>query len=1047
MQRTIPLVEGGRLYDSETGAEPVVVGTSAWYDWLEHHASFLFVDRGGGFTAHKRGTDPSDLAWHASRTGAGKLYSLHLGPSRTLTLSRLQATARSLAGEHALAEPAETSISQVVAPASISQASRTAVPVVPASSLMRTKLYRPRTSSDVIPRARLIECLNATLSRTVTLISTPAGFGKTTLLVEWLQTINRPTAWLSLDEHDNELPVFVHALTAALQSVFLDAFQAPASLLKAPQFPAVDRMATLLINDLADVSDDMILVLDDYHLIRNREIHSLLDLLIEHLPPQMHLVLSTRSDPPLPLARWRAKGHLHELRSADLRFTLAETEAFLTRALGNELAHETAGALEELTEGWIAVLRLAALSLRSTVDRMSFIERLRSSPDRYVSSYLVEEILSQQAPFVQELLVRTAMLEQFCAELWVAIMGGDAAHEQVQATLDWLERSNLFLVPLDERQGWYRFHHLFKGLLQHRLQAHSSQEELAMLHQRASAWYAEQGLVEEALEHALSAGDAAFAARLVEAQVLQAFEQEQWLQMERWLRLLPEEQIQGSPVLLFARFWIVQARGQLKELQPLLRTAEQLLATADSGAHDLDGPQSRISHALIAIGWSHFQYFTGQAQASLESARSALAWLPPGEEHLAGHALQFLAWSYQATGQENVALAELQQALRELPARPTITARLLLAQMVVYLAAGKLHQVEHTARHLLQIAQQADLALSQNYAHWLLGVVHYEWNKLDAAVYHFSAVIANQHLAHFWVVQDAMYGLALAYQAQGLGTKAQETAGALLELVQGQHNMGELMLAYAFQGQLALLQDEVEHASQWLEIAGEQEALGPMLFLEDPLITRARMLLAQGDEASVAQGQALLDDLLQYAEGIHCTRKTIKVLALQAWAYDLQGREIEALAALERALALARPGGFMRAFADLPQLSRVLQELRKRRKARKALDSKLDGYLQGILAAMIPPGAQAGSKEELRRHEGLEPLTERELHILRMLDKDLTNKEIARELVVTPGTVKVHTINVYRKLSVNNRRAAVTLAKALGLLATDQAPTPRLLQR
>ncbi len=910
-----------------------------------------------------------------------------------------------------------------------------AVPVGPASSLMRTKLYRPRSSSDVIPRARLFERLNAALGGSVTLLSAPAGFGKTTLLAEWLETIDRPTAWLSLDEHDNELPVFVHALAAALQTIFPDAGEATASLLKAPQFPSPDHVATLFINDLADVPEDVILVLDDYHLIHASEVHTLLDLLIERLPPQLHLVLATRSDPPLPLARWRAKGYLHELRGADLRFTLAETEAFLARLLGSVAEHETAIALEERTEGWIAVLRLAALSLRSTSDRMAFLERLRSYPDRSISSYLLEEVLDQQAPAVQELLLQTSMLEQFCAGLCTAVMGSDASNAQVQATLDWLERSNLFLVPLDERHGWYRFHPLFKGLLQQRLQAHSSQEELAALHRRASAWYADQGLIEEALAHALAAGDAAYAAHLVEAQLLPAREQEQWLQMERWLRLLPEEQIQGSPLLLCARVWIVWARGQLTELPRLLTAAERLLANSDGRASDADNRQSRLQHALIAIGWSHFQYRTGQAQASLESARSALEWIPPGEEHVASHALPYLALSNQLTGQEDVALIELNNALRDPSTHRTSTARLLFAQALVYLAAGKLPQVEHTARHLLQIARDAELALSQNYAHWLLGVVHYERNNLDAAVYHFSAVLANQHFAHFWVVQDSLCGLAFAYQAQGLGKEAQETARALLAWVQGEHNMRELMWVYSFCGQLALLQDEVEKASQWLEMAGDQEVLGPMLFLEDPPITAARLLLAQGDEASVARGQALLDDLLQHVEAIHSTRKTIQVLALQAWAYDLQGRLTEALEVLERALALARPGGFIRTFADLPKLSRVLQELRKRRKARQEVDSKLDGYLQGILAAMNSLAAPAASREELMQQEGLEPLTERELQILHLLDRDLTNKQIARELVVTPGTVKVHTTNVYRKLSVNNRRAAVSLSKALGLLA------------
>ena len=547
-------------------------------------------------------------------------------------------------------------------------------------------------------------------------------------------------------------------------------------------------------------------------------------------------------------------------------------------------------------------------------------------------------------------------------------------------------------------------------------------------------WYAAQGLIEEAIKHALAAGDTLGAAQLVEAQFLWAFEQEQLAQMEHWLGLLPEQQIQGSPGLLLARAWILQARGQLKDLPRLLTAAERLLGTSGSSASDADDPQSRLLHVLIAIFWGLYQFFTGQAQASLQSAKSAQEWMPPGEEYVASHVIENLAWSYQATGQEDVALAQLQQALRELPARPTITARLLFAQVLVYLAMGKLQQVEHTARHLLRLAQEADLALSQNYAHWLLGAVYYEWNQLDAAVYHFSAVIANQHHAHFWVVRDAMCGLALAYQAQGLGSQTQETARSLLEWVQDQHNMPELMMVYAFCGRLALLQDDVEAAEQWLEMAGEQEVLGPMLFFEDPPITKAWMLLAKGDEPSVAHGQALLSQLLRHVETMHSTRKTIQVLALQAWAYDLQGRETEALEVLERALALARPGGFIRTFADLPPLAKLLHELRKRRRTHQEVDKHLDAYLQRLLAAMNPVAVHPMSTEDLMQQEGLEPLTSRELHILRLLDKDLTNKEIARELLVTPGTVKAHTKNIYRKLGVNNRRAAVSLAKALGLL-------------
>ncbi|HKF36189.1 MAG TPA: LuxR C-terminal-related transcriptional regulator, partial [Ktedonobacteraceae bacterium] len=398
-------------------------------------------------------------------------------------------------------------------------------------------------------------------------------------------------------------------------------------------------------------------------------------------------------------------------------------------------------------------------------------------------------------------------------------------------------------------------------------------------------------------------------------------------------------------------------------------------------------------------------------------------------------ALRSLVWSSQATGQETVALFELNKTLQEQSAHLNKILNLLFTQAVVYLTAGKLPQVELTARHVLRLTPHADYVLSQSYAHWALGIVYYEWNQLDTAIYHFSAVTANQHHAHFWVVRDAICGMALAYQAQGFETQARETARALLELVQEQNNMHELMVAYTFQAQLALLQDEVEAAEQWLELAGEQAVWGPMLFLEDEPITRARLLLARGDEPSVAQGQALLTRLLQHAEALHSTRKTIQVLALQAWAYELQGRVAEALAALERSLALARPGGFIRTFADLPHVARVVQELRSRRKAQRANDKNLEAYLQRLLVAMRAGPSQVGAEAGRMGHEGLEPLTGREWQILRLLDKELTNKEIARELVVTPGTVKVHTNSIYRKLSVTNRRGAIALAKALGLLA------------
>jgi ATP/maltotriose-dependent transcriptional regulator MalT len=1030
----MPRVKSGRLYQLDRESVPIDVGTPSWYNWLEEHTSFLFVDHVGAVMVRKNGTDHGESEWKASRTRLGKVFTVSLGPSHAINLSNLCAAARRLAGKHTHSRSITLSVENSSAfRLPVSEPVATTVSI---SSFMRTKLYRPRSSSDVIPRTRLIDRLHGSLGSQIILICAPAGFGKSTLLAQWAQTIDHPNAWLSLDKHDNDLLTFVHSLAASLQTAFPDAFETTASLLKAPRSLPPDQIVPLLVNDLADLSNDFILMLDDYHLIHNREVHTLLELLVEHAPPQLHLVLICRSDPPLPVARWLAKGRLYELRGTDLRFTQEETKAFLTGMLGSETARETAAALNKRTEGWIAALRLAAISLRDTSDSASFLEQLDSNTARSLNSYLVGEILMQQTHEVEVFLERTSILDQFCTELCVAVMESHVSPGQVQDTLDWLEHTNLFLVPLDKRQKWYRFHHLFQELLQQRLQSHSSQEELATLHLRASEWYTRQDLIKEAIQHALLAGDVTRATQLVETHFLQAFEQEQLTLVEHWLRLLPEEQIQGSPYLLAARAWILQAHGQLKELPRQLISAEQLLARVDREMIDED-PSIRLLRGLVATLWSLYQFFTGRIQASLESACSALTLLPPDEENIVGHALQFLAWSYQAIGDEESALAHVQQALKDRSKSLPSTARLLFAQIYVYLAMGKLPHVEHTARHLLQVAREAELVLSQNYAHWLLGLAHYEQNELDEALYHFSAVIADQHHAHFWVVQDALCGLALTYQAQGSITQAQETASTLLELVQAQHTIPELMVAFAFCGRLALLQNEVDEASQWLEMAGEQEVRGPMFFLEDPPITAVHLLLAKGDETSIVQGQALLTQLLQLVESVHHIRKMIQVLALQAWAYDLRGCEAEALEVLERALTLARPGGFIRTFADLAPLARLIHMLRKSRRADHEVAENLDAYLQDILAAMDHVPVPAGTKENLLAREGLEPLTRRELQVLHWLDTDLTNKEIARELVVTTETVKLHTKHVYRKLCVNNRRAAVTLARTLGLLTAS----------
>ncbi len=1032
MQQSLCYVEDGRLYQPLTGDDPIVVGTPSWFDWLKQHATFTFVDYVGAFTAYRRNRH---AIWEALDHQAYQLSRIQLGPTHTLTLAHLQAATRTLAAQRSAGESPEALGAQ---PAESDYLlPRIAAQLSTDSALLRTKLFPPRLISDAIPRPRLLALLNMERGGRLTLLCAPAGYGKTTLLAQWLTTLSRPVAWLSLNAADNELPSFVHALASALEQAVSSACPASAGLLYALQFPSLLEVVSLLTDELTDISEDVLLVLDDYHLIENEQIHSLLSQLVEHLPPQMHLVISSRSAPPLPLSRWHARGWMNELGALNLRLTGEEAAIFLEGLLGEPLVDEVAVALEKRTEGWAALLRLAMLSLRGSPDRAAFLQRLEQMPDPMMRDYLVEEVLGRLAPARQETLVRLSMLGTFNAELGAATLGSDVTAWQVQELMDEMERTNLFVVPYDERQGWYRFHHLIKQVLEQLLQARVNPEELSGLHQRASSWYARQELIEEAIQHALAADDAPVAARLVEAQFLRAFEYERWVYLQHLLQMVPEEQVQGSFLLLVARTWIAQAHGRTTDFPGLLVKASRLLEISDGGTHDPGGQQHRLQHALIEILWSQFYFMTGQIQAIRRSACSALEWLPSGEKFVAIYATQYLAFSYEANGQEEVALETLRQALIEHSMHLTCVTRLLHAQELVYQVAGKLPQLEQVARHVLPVAQEVGMPICHYWAHWYLGMVYYEWNQLEAAAYHFSLVIANQHHANLLAVQEAMCGLSLTYQAQGLKQEAQATARGLLTWVQDRHNLPQLMTAYAFCAQLALAQGEVEEAQQWLELAGEQELLGPMLFLEDPTITRTQMLLAGGDQESVEHGQELLIELLRHVEAIHCIRKQIKVLALQAWAYHLQGRMSEALAALERALELGRAADFVRTFADLPGLTPLLGELRRHRKADRTLDKQWDSYLQRLLAAMHVPTAHTESIEELMHKEGLEPLTTRELDILRLLEREFTNQQVARELVITPGTVKVHTANLYRKLGVDNRRAAVTLARTLGLLARN----------
>jgi len=557
MTKMTPLVRGDRLiYQQDEHEQVLVVGTPAWFAWLATASTFAFTSDNGTFTARKEraGNQRGGWYWKAYRTQHGKHFSLYLGKTEALTLERLNAVAQA---------PAHTSNRDAGGEAS---AERNVMTTIRGDPPLATKLHVPRPPLQLVRRPHLVERLQEAVERPLTLIAAPAGFGKTTLLSTWIEHASLPTAWISLEHDDDDLTRFWSYMFTALARVHPGSGTSALALLQASTLsplPPIETALSVWINELATLPHEIALVLDDYHLITAQPIHRAITYLLDHLPPQLHVIIATRADPPLPLARLRTRGHLTEIRAADLRFTAEETAAFLTRALGLELSDQDIATLEARTEGWIAGLQLAALSMQGRKDIPGFLEAFTGS-HRYIIDYLVEEVLARQSEPVQTFLLQTAILERLRGSLCEAVMGvmrepgGEASG---QAMLEQLEQANLFLVPLDDERRWYRYHQLFAEALRHRLQR-KHPTLVPELHQRASAWYEQQGLTRDAVHHALAATDFVQAARLIEQAFNSLLMRGEIATLQRWAAALPDELVRSNIELSVLQGWLLFVSGK-----------------------------------------------------------------------------------------------------------------------------------------------------------------------------------------------------------------------------------------------------------------------------------------------------------------------------------------------------------------------------------------------------------------------------------------------------------------------------------------------------
>ncbi len=888
--------------------------------------------------------------------------------------------------------------------------------------IIKTKLFRPRLRPDLVPRPHLIERLNQGLARELSLVSAPAGYGKSTLVATWLEDTGLPAAWLSLDKKNDHLFVLLRYVLAAIRGLFPEACTHVASLLQAEQLPAVDYLAAELINDITLIPDSFILVLDDYHLLHDEAVRTLFVALIENQPPNLHLAIVTRIDPLLPLARLRASGGMVEIRTPDLRFQDDEAERFLRQTMGLAVEPEMAAALNEQTEGWIAGLRLAVLPGQAAANSPAFSTTNKDQSLVYTHDYLNAEVLDQLPEAIGRFLQQTAILERLSGPLCEAVTGLDDPTCNGQAYLEWLEENNLFTISLDEEGEWHRYHHLFRELLLAQLKKSSSKSQINELHRRASQWFTSHGRPEEALQHALAGDDLSLAVKLVEAASPRLLNGLDRFTLERWLAMLPEEIVWQRPKLLLAQAWLLFRQWRLIPLDSILYYAKSRLD--ESGDMYTSAEQLAVRGQLQALS-SVTQFLVHRDYSgTLRSAKQAIDELSPQARGAKAIALGFLAFSQQALGRRNEALALLQEALSDVSPQSPAKTQLYISLSLLHLQAGDLLQARQISSQLLAYAADTKLANAQIGAHFTAGLLYYEWNNLTMASDHFSQAVKLRYHSNFVGALNAGLALACIYQLQGQKEKAQAMLDELREDTLRLQNSDLLPLLEAIQAELLFLEGDIAGALRWA-YAYQPEIIHDNQFVfAVPSLIQSRILLALGAEADLLPQRQKLLVRLASAERDHFTQRAIQILVLLAVIDSRLGNEQAALTHLEQALILAQPGGFIRSFADSgPELKPLFGRLQQAGLA--------PNYLSEVVAAI--PDDPEGPIPVVRAPALL--LTRREREILGLIRRGLTNQEIADELVISLYTVKRHGTNIYGKLAVDGRKQAVHKALELGILS------------
>ncbi len=905
--------------------------------------------------------------------------------------------------------------------------------------IIRTKLHRPTVSKDHLHRDVLLRRFR-NRHRPLTLVSAPAGYGKSTVVSCWLDSCNTPSAWVSLDENDNDIRLFLSYFVSAIRQIYPLACSETLAMLKVAHLPPVSVLAGSLINEIEQIEKECILVLDDYHLIRNKNIHQVVAELLRHPPDGMYLVLIGRRDPPLPLTTLRARRQMVEVRTRNLRFSLSETKELLERILRVPVDNTVAVILENKTEGWVTGLYLAALSLQYN---NGLLHKLTDLPveNRYIMDYVVAEILSHQTPATQKYILKCSILNRFCASLCEAICSldmdlpaGDADRHGGDFP-EMMDQDTMFIISLDDEGVWFRYHHLFQKLLQRLLKKRYQAEEITKLHKKASTWFAENGFVDEAISHALESGDKKAAVQWIKQHRHDIINREQWFHLNRWLEKFPFDFLQSDPELLLAKAWLYQRQARYDMLFEILDEIEHL-----PSLHDTASPDSRLFRGEFQTLRS-FQYFsTGQMSLAEITAREALNFLPLRQSSIRGFTVMALALATQMQGNLNQAYQVVHDAMQKEEASvPVYKSMLLAALCFISWISADCKKLKLAAAQLLKHGQENNLPETSYISRFFSGILCYRQNHLDLAERFLLPsstfpVIDELSLPSIVIYCQSSFALSSTYLAMGRVEEADETIESVIDYMLESGNTDLLDLCQAFQADLALRKGKIAEADLWSR-THTQKPLAPAYRFYTADLTLPRLLLTKKTTNSLNEAERILCQLHTYHAATRNTCMVIEIIVLQALLEAARGDQAKAFGTLMEGLALAEPGLIIRPFLDMgSQMADLLGCLLQQHPTLNFAGQIYEAFERKNKAVFIKRDEDSTPRPSPSADFYTSPLTNREIEVLKILAGGMSNTDIGDTLYISPETVKRHLSTIYQKLEVKNRHQAVMIGKSMGIL-------------